>query len=74
MSGATCTVIAPWGSKKFLVLTDAGREMLRFHLDSAKRFPFGSARRELHMGIARHVAGMIAEDRPARTKHKRTRR
>lgn len=57
MRGAVSKIIAPWGMKVFLVLTPMQREALRFHLDMAKRYPYGHARHELHVCTARFIAG-----------------
>lgn len=73
MRGAVTRVIAPWGTKVFLSVSDAQRESLRFHLDSARRFPFGSARRVLHLHIARSIAGSEeCDDAPSRRRSVRS--
>lgn len=57
----TRIVITMKGMTKSLMLTPMQRECLRFHLDSARRFPYGSPRRVLHLHVARSVAGMEIE-------------
>lgn len=72
MRGAVSTVIAPWGMKKFLVLTDAQREQLRFHLDAAKATFYGTAAHTVHVHVARGIAGLLEDDKPARTRSVRS--
>lgn len=68
MSGSISRVIAPWGMRVFLVLTPMQREALRFHLDMARNTKHGTDRHALHVHVARSIAGLIEEDKPARTR------
>jgi hypothetical protein len=58
--------------KKFLVLSDAQREALRFHLDAARATPFDSTRHQLHVYMARSIAGLVEEEKPTRTRKTRS--
>lgn len=72
MRGAITTVIAPWGMKKFLQISDAQRESLRFHLDQARGFPYGSDRHTLHVHVARGIAGLLEDENPPRSRSVRS--
>lgn len=72
-AGCHRVVITAKGTTKYLVLTEMQREAMRFHLDNAKAFPYGSDRRNLHMSVARAIGGFLdTEDKPARTRNVRS--